>query len=644
MPERTYLNFDVLVQPAVGGGYEARVLGGPAGETGPVKVAIPFSDLEIENFLLRIGRPRRGLTRSLQSPEAAAVRGFGGVLFDAVFRDQLRVALASSLDLAEGAAAGLRVRLRLTEAPELVDLPWEYMYNGDTHRFMALSEWTPLVRYLELPGRVRPLAVKPPVRLLVMVASPSDFPALDVESEWNKLQEALRRLEDTGRVQVDRVPSGSLADLQRQLRRAEYHVFHYIGHGTYDTQANDGVLAFEGPQGRGQLVSGTDLGALLHDHRTLRLVLLNSCEGARSGRTDPYSGTAQSLVRQGIPAVVAMQFEITDEAAITLAQSLYEAVADGYPLDAALSEARKAVKNEPNPVEWGTPVLYLRAEDARIFEMGTGGVSAAAGPAVAAAGPAVAAVASGAAAKAAEPPGESALAAAVESHPAGTPVRSAAPAEPAAAEASAQPVAAPSGEGEPPVAITDRRAARQLAAPGTTSTPGPPRRWLVVGLVGVTALALIVFGVLWLRRPTTTTAGTAPATVAPALTTAAPTPTVTTVDVPGTQAFVDSRVACRQGEVLDITATGTVLHNVATASGVGPGGSPDPALRQFNVAGLQNANHAALFASLDRKQPFVVVGQSLRFTCPGAGELFFGINDAGVDNNGGKFTATITQR
>ena len=50
-----------------------------------------------------------------------------------------------------------------------------------------------------------------------------------------------------------------------------------------------------------------------------------------------------------------MQFEITDGAAITFSHSLYEAVADGYPLDAAMAEGRKAVHNQPNPVEWATP-------------------------------------------------------------------------------------------------------------------------------------------------------------------------------------------------------------------------------------------------------------------------------------------------
>jgi hypothetical protein len=64
-----------------------------------------------------------------------------------------------------------------------------------------------------------------------------------------------------------------------------------------------------------------------------------------------------------------MQFEISDEAAITFSHVLYEAIADGYPLDASMAEARKAVRNQPNATEWGTPVLYLRAPDGRIFDM-----------------------------------------------------------------------------------------------------------------------------------------------------------------------------------------------------------------------------------------------------------------------------------
>ncbi|MGK5170777.1 tripartite tricarboxylate transporter substrate-binding protein [Geodermatophilus sp. CPCC 205761] len=372
MAERIYEDFDLLIEPATGSGYRARVLSSPVGETRPVPINIPFSELELDNFLLRIGRPRRSVGRGGGSPEATAVRDFGRRLFDAVFRDQVRSTLATSRNQVEGRDAGLRVRLRLTDCPELADLPWEYLYDGDARRFLALSEWTPVVRYLELPGRIRRLTVQPPLHILVLVSSPTDFYPLDVQAEWARLEEALDDLQRSGRVLLERAPRGTVTELQRRLRRGTYHVFHYIGHGRYDPEAEDGLLALEGPDGRGDPISGADLGALLHDHRTLRMALLNSCEGARGGRSDPYAGTAQSLIYQGIPAVVAMQFEITDRAAIIFTRGFYEAVADGYPLDAAMAEARKAIRHQPNPVEWGTPVLYLRAPDGRIFDLPTG--------------------------------------------------------------------------------------------------------------------------------------------------------------------------------------------------------------------------------------------------------------------------------
>ena len=366
--ERTYRDFDLLVEGAgESGRYRARVLGSPAGEAGPVAFELPFTDQDIELFLLKIGRPRvvrgGGARRNL----GQAIEDFGGKLFDAVFHDEIRVALATSLERVESEDAGLRIRLRLSEVPELDDLPWEFAYDRMAGRFLALSDWTPLVRYLQLSSRIRPLAVTPPLRILVMAASPVDFDLLDSAGEKARLHEALDDLVAAGQVVLEEEPTGTLAGLQRQLRRGEYHVFHFIGHGEFDATEEDGVLYFEGRERRGQAVPGQALGELLHDHRSLRLAVLNACEGARSGREDPFAGTAQSVVRQGIPAVVAMQFEITDDAAITFARSLYEAVADGYPLDASMAEARKAVKNLPNLVEWATPVLHMRAGDGRVF-------------------------------------------------------------------------------------------------------------------------------------------------------------------------------------------------------------------------------------------------------------------------------------
>jgi hypothetical protein len=364
MADMDYLDFDLQIERA-GQGYRAHVLASPAGQAAS-DFALPFSDLELENFVLRMSRTHRG-TRRMGTPELEAARTFGGRLFEAVFAGEVRGCLRSSLDAASEEGRGLRLRLHLTETPELVDLPWEYLYSPALNRFFALSNATPLVRYLDLPERVSPLTVQPPLRLLAMIASPRDYPALDVEQEWTKLRSALHDLENAGLVVLERLEPPSLSTLQRRLRAGPCHILHFVGHGVFDETTQDGVLLLEDQDGRGRAVSAQDLGVLLHDHPSMRLVVLNSCEGARTSRTDPFAGSAQSLVQQGMPAVVAMQFEISDEAAIVIGHEFYTALAGGYPVDAALAEARKAAFTGDNSAEWGTPVLYLRATDGRIF-------------------------------------------------------------------------------------------------------------------------------------------------------------------------------------------------------------------------------------------------------------------------------------
>jgi hypothetical protein len=157
--------------------------------------------------------------------------------------------------------------------------------------------------------------------------------------------------------------------LQRRLRRARYHIFHFIGHGEFDQTMQEGVLLLEREQQRGHRVGSQYLGMLLHDHESLRVAVLNACEGARTSKQDPFAGAAQTLVQQGIPAVIAMQFEIADDVAGTFAHEFYGALSDGYPIDAAVTEARKAIFAMGCEVEWATPVLYLRAPDGRIFDI-----------------------------------------------------------------------------------------------------------------------------------------------------------------------------------------------------------------------------------------------------------------------------------
>src|SRR5215472_5693218 len=362
-----YEDFDLLIEPGSRGKYRARVLRSPAGESTSVQFAVPFSPMELENFFLRIGRPRRG-TRGPGRPESAPLKDFGGKLYGAVFQDELRDTLLRSLSQTRARRLGMRLRLRLADAPELAELPWEFLYDPRLNRFLAQSRRTPLVRYLDLPDPPQPLSLEGQLRLLVMISSPTDYPELDVEQEWSLLTGALAQQQEEGQVIVERIPA-KMSALRRRLRQEEFHVFHFVGHGGYRPDWGDGVLVMEDRNGRPHEVTGEELGGLLSEYDAMRLAVLNACEGARSGASDPFAGMAQSLIQPGLPAVVAMQFEITDDAAIIFAHELYGAIADGYPLEAALAEARGAIRDEGNLTEWGTPVLYSRAPDGHLFDL-----------------------------------------------------------------------------------------------------------------------------------------------------------------------------------------------------------------------------------------------------------------------------------
>jgi CHAT domain len=368
-----YKDFDLLLERAPKG-FRAQVLSSSAGQA-TVDFQLPFSDVELENFLLKLGRTTR-VVRRIESTEMTTAKSFGAALFNAVFAGDVRACLRSAVDEARRENTRVRLRIRLAD-PVLADLPWEFLYNPAVNRFLALSVQTPLVRYMELPEVIQPVAVTPPIRVLVMISSPSDYPALDIEAEWTRLNESLADLISAGTIAVDRLDDATLSALQRRLRRSQYHIFHFIGHGEFDQTLQEGVLLLEGANKRGHRVGSQYLGMLLHDHDSLRLAILNACEGARSSRQDPFAGSAQSLVQQGIPAVIAMQFEIADDVASTFAHEFYGALADGLPIDASVTEARKAIFAGGREIEWATPVLYLRAPDGRIFDVAPAGKTAA---------------------------------------------------------------------------------------------------------------------------------------------------------------------------------------------------------------------------------------------------------------------------
>lgn len=565
-----FLDIDVLVE-GHGGEPRVRVLDSPAGQTASQPFISPFRELELENFLLRVGQPRSN-RRALAIPANAAralheAKDVGGRLLQALFPGPALTCLVASLAHARAQEKGLRIRLRLSDSPELAEYPWEFLYDASVDRFLCLSAQTPVVRYLELPEAPKPLEVQSPLRVLVVVAKPTDVPELDVEREWANLEGAMAGLVEQRLVSLHRLPAASMRELGRALLTEEYHVLHFIGHGGYDESGEQGVLVFEDAEGRSRLVPADELGAHLHDHRPMGLVLLNSCEGARSGRTDPFAGTAQTLVQQGLGAVIAMQFEISDTAAIAFSQTFYESISVGYAVDAAVAEGRKAVLSLPNPIEWATPVLYLRAPDARIFDVSVK--------------PAVDVV-------------------------------------------------------PPSPGLPDDR--QPLVDEEKTLPPQPWWRQRRVMIAGAVAIALaIALGIVAVRGGGDDGPGVVTATI----------------EVPADRAWTDSGIEIFSGDSLEISASGTILHDDSNPlSRVGPDGAgpeAEPALNEpGNGVFLYPPGHGGLIGRISDGGKVFGIGQSMSDVPSVNGPLHLGINDfgggqpeAGVANNAGLFVVTI---
>lgn len=367
-----YLDFEVEVRAHDGERFAIAVRSA-AGEARSV-VAFPFPEAALKMHLASLaGAVRLSLHQNQHLPaeDEAAVRSFGRHLFEFLFSGEVGGRYRDCQQLARSQGKGLRVKLILA-ARALAGVPWELLYDPARRDYLCLDPNTPLVRYAELPLPVGVLAVKPPLRILGVCIDAVDLPRLDVAGEKERMTAAVRDLQAQGLVELTWLEGQTADDLQRALRRGVWHVLHFVGHGGFTSACDEGMVMLADSAGKAAPMYATQLTRLLAGQRdSLRLVLLNACKGASSGQ-ELFSSTAATLMSHGIPAVVAMQHEISDEAAVQFARAFYEALADDLPVETAVTEARNAISlRNRHSLEWSTPVLSLRARDGQLFELGS---------------------------------------------------------------------------------------------------------------------------------------------------------------------------------------------------------------------------------------------------------------------------------
>jgi CHAT domain-containing protein len=288
----------------------------------------------------------------------------GQLLFQSLFTGKLKEVYTRSQGRLKD-NQGLRLRFDIDPAlVEIARLPWEFLYDPDQGPLAMLD--APIVRYLSQQAAPPTLQAALPLKVLVTGAVTPPEP--DVNRELTEVRAALADLEQKGQVTIQIEEHLTRTKLQR-LVRSGFHIWHFIGHGALSRDGSSGTLLFEDASGAADAVSARELGIFLN-RSGLQLIVLDAC-GSAQLMTDPYRSIAPALIRAQVPAVVAMQFKVPQEATRAFAGEFYRTLAEGFPLDACVTEGRKAVLGMSglrNP-DWGIPVVYTRAPDGRLFDL-----------------------------------------------------------------------------------------------------------------------------------------------------------------------------------------------------------------------------------------------------------------------------------
>lgn len=280
------------------------------------------------------------------------------------------------------ASHGVRLRVRLVvdpspEAAVLHGVRWETLRDPQDDRTLLTDENVLFSRFLGSrdwrPVRPRP---RGDLRALVVVASPSDvgdYPAqgagrltpLDVAAELDRARSALVGLD------VTELPGSASPTAEHVLDalRTGYDVVYVVCHGYLHHR--EPVLLLEDDDGAAAPLLGSDLVQRVRElTRTPGLVFLASCRGAgdgedaRSADAGVLAALGPRLAAAGVPAVVAMQGDVTMATAAAFSTAFFRSLDSDGLVDRACAVGRAAVRDRH---DWWVPTLFMRLRSGRMW-------------------------------------------------------------------------------------------------------------------------------------------------------------------------------------------------------------------------------------------------------------------------------------
>lgn len=381
------------VPPAAGGG-------APAGADEPlylVQLAYfkPDSTEEIPPVQAFIHLPARAeLLGAADRPEL-----YGGMLRAALFADPTIARFYHDCEVSAATAnAALRLRVLIhPSAAELHDWRWETLRDPEDRDFAALQAARPFSRFFSAPDwRGIELREKGQLKALIAAANPAILAAgglnigrelapVPVEDEVARATAALRGVQPPAVLRSDQAPV-TLAALRAALADG-VDILYLVCHGALrpldraqPNGAKQAVLLLEKDNGDRAWVPAAELADFIRSldpARRPRLVALASCQSAGKGEpaapgqpppatrdNGELSAAAPLLVEAGVPAVLAMQGNVTMETVELFIPRFFEELLRHGQVDRAAAVARSLARGRP---DWWAPVVYLRLRAGKLW-------------------------------------------------------------------------------------------------------------------------------------------------------------------------------------------------------------------------------------------------------------------------------------
>jgi hypothetical protein len=303
----------------------------------------------------------------LERRGADYARTMGAALFDAIIKGRVRNLYHQARGSATSATGtGLRIRIAIDPRDErlrpLLSLPWELLFDrgADAGNLVALDPRRPIVRGIDSNEPSLQTASGPLRRVLLAASNPRDWEPLALDAECAAACTALERVGVRPRV----LRHATRVALLDRIGDDEPQIVHFMGHGTFHPSSGEAVLVLEDDTAAADLLPASTFASFFVGRSAPRVLVLACCHSAElspRAALGPFASLAAHLVATGLPAVIAMQTAVGDRSAVRFTDCLYRRLAQGDPVEAAVSHGRVALRAEHSAtLDWAVPVLYLR--------------------------------------------------------------------------------------------------------------------------------------------------------------------------------------------------------------------------------------------------------------------------------------------